>query len=106
MESVVSGAARNQGQAQGQQAQTNDHHTGQEITGSNFQSGRDLVVADPSSDTARSPRTPVNDQTGRRRESLERDSLERVRQEQERLEQERLEREKLEQERLELERLA
>ena len=88
------------------QAQERQHYTGQEIPGSNLQSGRELVLADPSNLQA-----PVNNRLeqegleGLERARLEQERLEQERLEQERLEQERLERERLEQERLERERL-
>jgi hypothetical protein len=66
------------------QAQERQHYTGQEIPGSNLQSGRELVLADPSNLQA-----PVNNRLEQEGlEGLERARLERM--EQERLEQERI----------------
>ena len=85
-----------------QQAQTDDY-TGQRAAGSNLQSGRELVVIDPSSDTTRNPQTPANDQTSGRQERLEWERLEQEKREQERLEHKKQEQERLEKERLEKE---
>jgi hypothetical protein len=101
MENIVSAVTRNQGQAQHQQAQTDGHHTWQETAGSNLQSGRELVVADPSSDTARTPQTLVNDQPSGRQERLEREKQKWERREQEKREQERSDQEKRELRRIE-----
>jgi hypothetical protein len=78
MESLVSGRATgNQdglspaGHAQErQQTPTGDHNTGQEMTGSNLQSGQELVVADPSSNT-HNPQTPVSDETSGRQVNMQ-----------------------------------
>jgi uncharacterized protein YjbI with pentapeptide repeats len=101
MESVVAGVTGNQ----------------RGLSAAGLQSGRELVVADPSSNTVRNleerleqerleqERRERLEQGRLERERLEQERLERERLEQERLEQERLEQEKLEQERLEQERL-
>jgi hypothetical protein len=104
MESVVSAARQAQ---ERQQAQIDDY-TGQRTAGSSLESGRELVVVDPSSDTTRNLQTPVNNQTSGRQERLEQERLEHKKQERmekERLEQERLEQERLLEQRLERERL-
>ena len=79
IESVASAARQAQ---EHQQAQTDDY-TGQRAAGSNLQSGRELVVIDPSSDTTRNPQTPANDQTSGRQERLEWERLEQEKREQE-----------------------
>jgi hypothetical protein len=83
MESLVSGAIGDQ----------------RGLSAVGLQSGRELVVADSSSNTVRDPQERLE------RERLEQERLEQERLEQERLEQERLEQERLEQDRLEQERL-
>ena len=73
MESLVSGrATENQdglsaaSHAQGrQQTRTDGHNAGSETTDLNLQSGRELVVADPSSNT-RNPQTLVNNEASGR----------------------------------------
>jgi hypothetical protein len=83
-----------------------DARNQRDLPAAGLQTGRELVVADPSSNTVRNLQRLEQErleQERLERERLERERLERL--EQERLEQERLERERLEQERLEQERL-
>jgi hypothetical protein len=83
-----------------------DARNQRDLPAAGLQTGRELVVADPSSNTVRNLQRLEQErleQERLERERLEQERLERL--EQERLEQERLERERLEQERLEQERL-
>jgi hypothetical protein len=108
MESLVSGAIGNQTDVSAtSQAQEQE----QETAGSDIQSGRELVAADPSLNTARNLQElerQRQDQDRREEERQEQERQEQERQEQERQErqeQERQEQERLEQERLELRRI-